>query len=246
MVYDPTVGRFLTEDPSGLLVDPNPYRYVSNSPTNFTDPTGLAEQKVGKVTNVVFVNSKDDIPKLDPAISFTNPTGVNYDLNTPGPFVDAKKRDAHNVHWVVFEADNIDDVEVQRYATGTFMLNGTPLTPAQSQIQPPIQGGKFPVVADKKYIDPIQAKELCKKKGYIAIADAPGLGKDAVTKDFVTFDYTWHFYVTATSKSTHKLLGGVMYDVNVAGQFVEGQFLGVTTDKGTNTAKTAVGPWWPK
>jgi RHS repeat-associated protein len=40
--YDPSTGRFLQEDPLGLSGgDANVYRYVGNSPTNFTDPTGL-------------------------------------------------------------------------------------------------------------------------------------------------------------------------------------------------------------
>ena len=41
-MYDPTTGRWLTEDPSGLGPDSNPYRYVGNDPTNATDPSGLA------------------------------------------------------------------------------------------------------------------------------------------------------------------------------------------------------------
>ncbi len=40
--YDPQVGRWLSEDPMGLTVDANPYRYVSNQPTSYIDPTGLA------------------------------------------------------------------------------------------------------------------------------------------------------------------------------------------------------------
>jgi RHS repeat-associated protein len=39
--YDPKVGRFISEDPIGFSAgDTNLYRYVNNSPTNFTDPTG--------------------------------------------------------------------------------------------------------------------------------------------------------------------------------------------------------------
>lgn len=41
-MYDPTVGRFLSEDPIGFdALDPNLARYVGNSPVNFTDPSGL-------------------------------------------------------------------------------------------------------------------------------------------------------------------------------------------------------------
>ena len=38
--YDPATGTFASTDPSGLKPDSNPYRYVLNSPTNHTDPTG--------------------------------------------------------------------------------------------------------------------------------------------------------------------------------------------------------------
>jgi RHS repeat-associated protein len=37
--YDPHAGRFLSEDPAED--DPNLYRYVGNSPLNYTDPSGL-------------------------------------------------------------------------------------------------------------------------------------------------------------------------------------------------------------
>jgi RHS repeat-associated protein len=39
--YDPYTGKFLSLDPFELNTgDPNPYRYVMNSPANFTDPQG--------------------------------------------------------------------------------------------------------------------------------------------------------------------------------------------------------------
>lgn len=41
-MYDPTVGRWLSRDPIGFAAgDSNLYRYVGNSPTNETDPSGL-------------------------------------------------------------------------------------------------------------------------------------------------------------------------------------------------------------
>jgi RHS repeat-associated protein len=39
--YDPSQGRWLSQDPLGLVADSNPYRYVSNTPTNAVDPSGL-------------------------------------------------------------------------------------------------------------------------------------------------------------------------------------------------------------
>ena len=40
-MYDPTVGRFITEDPIGFLADDaNLYRYARNSPLEQIDPAG--------------------------------------------------------------------------------------------------------------------------------------------------------------------------------------------------------------
>ena len=39
--YEAPTGRFISEDPLGLAPDTNPGRYVGNSPTNATDPSGL-------------------------------------------------------------------------------------------------------------------------------------------------------------------------------------------------------------
>ena len=41
--YDPAIGRWMSEDPIGFAAgDANLYRYVGNSPTNNSDPTGFA------------------------------------------------------------------------------------------------------------------------------------------------------------------------------------------------------------
>jgi RHS repeat-associated protein len=47
--YDPALGRFISQDPLGLNVDINPYRYALNGPTRWTDPMGL-EVAVGYST----------------------------------------------------------------------------------------------------------------------------------------------------------------------------------------------------
>ena len=55
-MYDPTVGRFLEEDPIGPKSgDMNFYRYCGNSPMNETDPTGTQEQNSGPVQPAVSV-----------------------------------------------------------------------------------------------------------------------------------------------------------------------------------------------
>jgi RHS repeat-associated protein len=39
--YEPTLARFLSTDPLGIIGGTNPYAYVENAPTRFIDPTGL-------------------------------------------------------------------------------------------------------------------------------------------------------------------------------------------------------------
>ena len=41
--YDPALGRFLAEDPSGFADGPNLFIYVSDEPINNVDPTGLSD-----------------------------------------------------------------------------------------------------------------------------------------------------------------------------------------------------------
>lgn len=41
--YDPSIGRFLSEDPIGFNGGINIYSYVGNKPTSFIDPLGLQE-----------------------------------------------------------------------------------------------------------------------------------------------------------------------------------------------------------
>ncbi len=44
--YDPSIGRWLSEDPIGFAGDPsNVYRPMGNAPTVFTDPSGLEKRK---------------------------------------------------------------------------------------------------------------------------------------------------------------------------------------------------------
>jgi RHS repeat-associated protein len=39
--YDPSVGRFLSEDPLGLSVGVNSFSAMGNNPVKFSDPMGL-------------------------------------------------------------------------------------------------------------------------------------------------------------------------------------------------------------
>jgi uncharacterized protein RhaS with RHS repeats len=71
-MYDPAIGRFLTEDPIGFEGDPsNLYRYVKNNPLSFTDPSGLVAVKGNEWGDWEFEQKNTDLgasadPKLKP------------------------------------------------------------------------------------------------------------------------------------------------------------------------------------
>ena len=59
--YDAGVGRFINQDPIGFEAgDPNFYRYVNNSPANFTDPTGEILDALYKNDTLYNVANKAD------------------------------------------------------------------------------------------------------------------------------------------------------------------------------------------
>jgi RHS repeat-associated protein len=74
--YDPAAGRWLSEDPSGFdSGDANLYRYVGNSPLNFTDPTGLRQSG-----NPLY--SLPSVTKPFSNVGYTAPSGA--DVMLPG------------------------------------------------------------------------------------------------------------------------------------------------------------------
>lgn len=44
--YDPTIGRFISEDPKGFQAGINFYAYVGNNPINANDPSGMTKEKL--------------------------------------------------------------------------------------------------------------------------------------------------------------------------------------------------------
>lgn len=75
-MYDPSLGRWLTEDPIGFDAgDPNFYRYVGNNPVRFVDPSGLcAEEKCPESYKV----SKELAKVLDDAWRLTEKGKVEH------------------------------------------------------------------------------------------------------------------------------------------------------------------------
>ncbi len=60
--YDPSLGRFITQDPIGIADDINLYAYCFNDPVNFTDPMGLegkSNQNVGEWFDDALIKLED-------------------------------------------------------------------------------------------------------------------------------------------------------------------------------------------
>ena len=68
--YDPTIGRFMSEDPLKSAVRLNRYKFVNNSPNILTDPSGLLEQCT--------FNGTQQITPLNPLITTTPDSGWHF------------------------------------------------------------------------------------------------------------------------------------------------------------------------
>jgi len=59
-MYAPNLGRFMQNDPIGFSAgDANLFRYVSNSPVNLNDPSGLA----GVITGITITDNATNLPE---------------------------------------------------------------------------------------------------------------------------------------------------------------------------------------
>ncbi len=84
MSYDPTIGRFISEDPIAFEGgDANLYRYVGNSSTDFTDPSGLQATSGGLVGPPVPAPPVPFPPTLHPPIKPGVPPNAQQLLNNP-------------------------------------------------------------------------------------------------------------------------------------------------------------------
>ena len=92
--YDPSVGRFISEDPLGFGGgDVNLMAYVRNNPVNHVDPFGLSQIVFGRSTGQILVYPGGPYtqgpPQVFPAANnVTNPTGDPLTPNTHGPAPD--------------------------------------------------------------------------------------------------------------------------------------------------------------
>ena len=61
--YDPQLGRFISEDPTGLAGGINPYVFAAADPVNASDPSGLACKYVARLISTTFCSRDTRGPK---------------------------------------------------------------------------------------------------------------------------------------------------------------------------------------
>ena len=81
--YDPSVGKWLSEDPSGLAAGANPYEYVGDAPTDGTDPSGLVIEiscKAREYLTKLVLDLYDDITgiQIPQDYEFPNPAPPQF------------------------------------------------------------------------------------------------------------------------------------------------------------------------
>ncbi len=111
-MYDPNVGRWLTEDPIGFRgLDANLYRYVGNSPTNYTDPSGLIIAFGDKDSADDFVGQLQEFGAGSISTYIHNPKSDEF--GTPTVYVVIDPRDMEAVF--KYADKNFDVTGVRRF-----------------------------------------------------------------------------------------------------------------------------------
>ncbi|MHB8744502.1 MAG: RHS repeat-associated core domain-containing protein [Sulfuricaulis sp.] len=87
--YDPTLPRFLSEDPIGLAGGVNGYAFVGASPLNYADPLGLTPEDIVRLTELARQTQPDlNVPQhidtmamTKDGLGFTNPITKDISVN---------------------------------------------------------------------------------------------------------------------------------------------------------------------
>ena len=86
-MYSPSQGRFLSNDPLGMVDGPNMYAYVQNDPVNHRDPTGMFRWRVLRRWWVVYGYEADFTYSESVHAAFNIRITIPLCLKTPMPLV---------------------------------------------------------------------------------------------------------------------------------------------------------------
>lgn len=116
-MYDPSVGRFVSQDPIGFDAgDSNLYRYVDNSPTNAVDPSGLKKAIVIEIHVHLPTIAPQGVPKATQAEVLR----LLQDANKRGG---GDPKNTITIKWVTLASRAAYD-RVKTGAGGTIFANG--------------------------------------------------------------------------------------------------------------------------
>jgi RHS repeat-associated protein len=99
--YDPTIGRFISEDPSGFVggQDTNPYRYVFNNPLVGTDPSGLALQGLSATVSSAWNNFTSSLNSAWNNLAGTISSNITNLANTIGSTISSLGHAFEGIHY---------------------------------------------------------------------------------------------------------------------------------------------------
>jgi RHS repeat-associated protein len=137
-VYDPSTGRFLSEDPLRFLTGPNVYLYVDNNPIYFIDSLGLAACNSGYGPTIPGADG-GDIPEGLPEGDWS----WSPDANNPrgGKWIDRSTTPHREASWEANAVRPHWDVDVGKRNRQRFDRNGRPITAREAHSRPPTGGG---------------------------------------------------------------------------------------------------------
>lgn len=92
--YDPATAQFLTRDPF-LDITQNPYSYADNSPTNFTDPAGLAPCGEGPPSSVQHLRCLQILNDIERKMQALRGKVRNLDRNVRGEVLGDRQNLGH-------------------------------------------------------------------------------------------------------------------------------------------------------
>jgi len=192
-LYNSDTGSWTTQDPLGLAPGPNPYEYVSNGPTNASDPSGLLgtvgtpsnpfvwviDDKINEVATFYLAKSADDIPMFL--------RGLNYGprkVTDLGPFV---RGGQVGLQLVVVAIELIgcplEKFEVHRYISRTASYSKFEDKEKLGQVGGGFKGKGYLIGANASDDTPKNGEGIILKRtkdgstAVLLIADAPGTGK---------------------------------------------------------------------
>jgi len=185
--YDPTLGRFLTQDPKGLAAGVNFYAYANNNPINANDPYGLYPAIVVTLPDgtqyvpMTWVKNSAQarsfgVPQNTP-VAIAVPPGVNPQsmVNTAADFADLLSDPvAFAGYWMPYGPNDFKRLNPMYDAAGNFLYGATGSAAGYSDITLQSAADVLSILLHGQRNNPINSMDI--EQGYGAISLGGTLG----------------------------------------------------------------------